>query len=209
MYVDVRMHATILQCRLLFTRDRDRSDLISDLLAKGSTTISVVICMMAATNPSLYEASPALEKILSLHKLKPVDLHRECPQSVRRAVAVRLADYVIFWDWEMVGRSLDFSWEEVRVIDRENTSPQLCGVALLDAWNKRDGSSATYLKLADVLCRRKHYNLVDLLCIKLKLTSSDLAVSLSESVTQSRTDSEVPHGNGEQIISKLAKLKLI
>ena len=147
---------------------------------------------MATINPILSEAEPNLEKILSRHGLKMADLGSECPLSVRNEIAVELSAGRKLDEWQMVGRCLEFSREKLRDIDRQNTSQELCGIALLDAWSKRDGPRATYLKLADVLCRRQWYGLVNLLCIKLKLTSS--LVSLPGSVA----NREVPSGNGKQ-----------
>ena len=146
--------------------------------------------IMATINPTLSEADPNLEKILSRHGLKLTELHSECSQSVRNAIAVKLAAKLD--GWQMVGRRLEFSWEKLREIEHENTSQELCGIALLDTWSKRDGPRATCLKLADVLCRRQLYDLVDLLCIKLKLTSS--LVSLPGNVASRET----PSGNGKQ-----------
>lgn len=147
---------------------------------------------MATIDPILSEADPILDKILSRNGLKTTDLNSECSQSIRNEIAVKLGAGKRLDEWQMVGRCLEFSREKLRDIDRENTSQELCGIALLDAWSKRDGPKATYLKLADVLCRRQWYDLVDLLCIKLKLTSS--LVSLPGSVA----NREVLSGNGKQ-----------
>ena len=147
---------------------------------------------MATTSPTL---NPALEKILSRHGLNSTDLDRECPQSVRNAIAIKLADK--FDEWEMVGRCLDFSWETMRNIDRENASQALRGIALLDTWAKREGPRATYLKLADVLRRRQLHHLVNLLCIKLKLTFNLVPLSGSRSITSGSALS----GNGKTINS--------
>ena len=150
------------------------------------------------TKPSVNEADPTLEKILSGHGLKLTDLDRICPQRLRNEIAVKVAHH--FDEWETVGRCLDFSRETIRDIDRANTSQELCGIALLDAWSERDGPRATYLKLADVFFHRRlqRYDLVNLLCIKLKLTSS-LGQSLPLSVLSVTTgggDLEVPPGSG-------------
>jgi hypothetical protein len=122
-----------------------------------------------------------LEEILSRHGLKPTDLDKECPARVRDEVAVKLGD------WEVVGRYLEFTLEKLRDINRENASQELCRIALLDTWGKREGKKATYLKLASVLYRRERCDLVEFLCAKFKLN----LVPLSESVA----NWEIPSGN--------------
>ena len=106
------------------------------------------IWIMATISPVLSEAGPSLEETLSRYGLKTKDLDKKCPQSVRDEIAVKLDD------WEMVGRCLEFSLEKLRDINRENASQELCRIALLDTWGKREGHRATYLKLAGVLHRR-------------------------------------------------------
>ena len=126
---------------------------------------------MAAKYNIVNELGPSLEEILSRHGLKLTDLDRECPRFVRDEIAVKLDD------WEMVGRCLDFEMEKLRDIDRENRSQELCRIALLDTWGKREGKRATYLKLANVLHRRQRRDLVEFLCAKLKSTLSLIPMS--------------------------------
>ena len=122
--------------------------------------------IMASISPIVSEAGPSLEEILSQHGLKPTDLDKECPERVRDEVAVKLDD------WEMTGRYLEFTLEKLRDINRENSSQELCRIALLDTWGKREGKKATYLKLASVLYRRQRCDLVEFLCAKFKSTLS-------------------------------------
>ena len=84
-------------------------------------------------------------------------------------------------DWEMTGRYLEFTLEKLRDINRENSSQELCRIALLDTWGKREGKKATYLKLASIMHIRQRCDLVEFLCAKFKLTLS--LVPLSGSVT--------------------------
>ena len=131
-------------------------------LTKGQSlsTYQALICKMATG----CETGPSLEEILSRHGLKEKDLERECPRGIRNDIAEKLDD------WKMVGCYLDFSLEKLRNIQHENESQDLCKVALLDTWNKREGKEATYLKLVRVLYRRNRRDLVESLCAKLKLT---------------------------------------
>ena len=123
---------------------------------------------------------------MSRHGLKPTDLDKECPARVRDEVAVKLDD------WEMTGRYLEFTLEKLRDINRENSSQELCRIALLDTWGKREGKKATYLKLASVLHHRQRCDLVEFLCAKFKSTLS--LVPLSGSIT----NWEIPSGSDQQ-----------
>ena len=131
---------------------------------------------MATSGPIPSESGPSFEEILSRHGFKEEDLHRECPRDIRYEIAVELGA-----DWEMIGCSLKFSSDEVRDISRENSSQEMCRVSLLDAWHKREGRGATFLKLARAFHQQKRRDLVDLLCTKLKSTLT--LVPLSGNVT--------------------------
>ena len=87
---------------------------------------------MAMTSPILSE--PSLEEVLSRHGLRLTDLDRECPREIRCDIAVDLGA-----DWEMIGCYLEFSLDELRDIKTGNSSPEMCRVALLDTWSKREG----------------------------------------------------------------------
>jgi hypothetical protein len=143
---------------------------------------------MATTGPILSETGSTLENILSRHGFKEVELDSECPRDVIDDIAVELGA-----DWEMIGRCLEFSMDELRDINRENSSQEMCRVSLLDAWHKREGRGATFLKLARAFHRRKRRDLVDLLCTKLKSTLT--LVPLTGNVTSL----EVPTGNDQQL----------
>ena len=140
---------------------------------------------MATISP--IPSEPSLEEFLSRHGLKLTDLDRECPREIRDDIAVELGA-----DWEMIGRCLEFSLDELRDINRENSSQEMCRVALLDTWNKREGKGATFLKLAGALYRRKRRDIVELLCTKLKSTLSLVPVS------RSVTSWDMPSGNDQQ-----------
>ena len=91
-------------------------------------------------------------------------------------------------DWEMVGRYLEFTLEKLRDINRQNCGQELCRIALLDTWGKREGKKATYLKLASVLHRRQRCDLVDFLCAKVKSTLS---------LVRSVANWEIPSGSDQ------------
>ena len=102
---------------------------------------------------------------MSRNDLKSTDLDKECPKRIRDEVAVKLGD------WEVVGCYLEFTVDELKDINRENSTrgQEFCRIALLDAWHKREGEKATYLKLASVLHRRQRCDLVEFLCGKFKI----------------------------------------
>ena len=127
---------------------------------------------MATNAPTQSETGPTLEDILSRHGLKEEQLDTECPRDIRDEVAVELGA-----DWEMIGRYMDFSLDQLRDISRENSSQEMCRLSLLDTWHKREGRGATFLKLVRAFHRRKRRDLVDLLCMKLKCTLTLIPVT--------------------------------
>ena len=141
---------------------------------------------MATSGPIPSETGPTLEQILSRNGFKEEDLDRECPRDIRDDIAVELGA-----DWEMIGHSLKLSSDELLDISRENSSQKKCRVSLLDAWHKREGRGATFLKLAQAFHRQKRRDLVDLLCTKLKSTLT--LVPPSGNVTSL----EMPFGNDQ------------
>ena len=154
------------------------------------TCTSFQLHNMATSGPIPSETGPTLEEILSRNCFKEEDLDRECPRDIRDDIAVELGA-----DWEMIGRYLEFSLDELRDINRENSSQEMCRVSLLDAWHKREGRGATFLKLARAFHRRKRRDLMDLLCTKLKSTLT--LVPLSGNVTSCSL--EMPTGNDQQL----------
>jgi hypothetical protein len=121
------------------------------------------------------DAGPCLEDILSHHGLEKKDLERRCPQGVRITIATKLVD------WKTTGYYCGVSAEKLAAIDREHVTEEQRRIALLDCWEKREGRSASCLKLADVLHRRERRDLVELLCTEMKKLS--LTLSKNEGVS--------------------------
>ena len=88
---------------------------------------------IASISPIVSETGPSLEEILARQGLNPMDLDKECPARIRYKVAVKLDDY------EMAGRYLEFPLEKLRDMNCENSSQELCRIALLYTWGKREG----------------------------------------------------------------------
>ena len=112
------------------------------------------------------DAGPCLEDILSHYGLEKKDLERPCPSDIRISIAVKLVD------WKTTGRYLGVPLEKLAAIGRENTTEDQRRIALLDCWEEREGRNASCLKLADVLYRRERRDLVELLCVKIKASTS-------------------------------------
>ena len=100
----------------------------------------------------------ALEEVLSRHGLEKKDLERRYSARARPKIADLLDD------WKMVGLSLGFSWQKLSDIEVENHKEERRRVALLDAWEQREGPGATYLKLAEALYSRKRVDIVERFC---------------------------------------------
>ena len=141
---------------------------------------------MATICVNLSETGPTLEEILSRNGFNEEELHKKCPRDIRYDIALELGA-----DWEMIGLCLDFSLDDLRDINRENCSQEMCRVSLLDIWHKREGQGATFLKLAQAFHRRKRRDLVDSLCTKLKSTMA--LVPLTGNVTSG----EIPSANDQ------------
>ena len=148
----------------------------------------IVVCYVIYHPPLSHITYSKKSHFLPSDGFKEEDLDRECPRDIRDDIAVELGA-----DWEMIGRYLKFSLDELRDINRENSGQEMCRVSLLDAWHKREGRGATFLKLARAFHRRKRRDLVDLLCTKLKSTLN--LVPLSGNVTSL----EMPSENDQQL----------
>ena len=118
----------------------------------------------------------SLDDILSHYGLERKHLERPCPTDVRITIATRLLD------WKTTGRYFGLPEEKLTAIKRDNETEDQRRIALLDCWEKREGSNASCLKLADVLHRRERGDLVDLLCaeVKLSLTPSEKGNTLND-----------------------------
>ena len=105
-------------------------------------------------------ASPAsLDDILSRYGLKRKDLEQKCPTRVRLEMA-QLLD-----DWQMMGYYLGFNAQKLNDIKLDYVNEERRRVALLDAWEQKEGEEATYLKLAEALDNRRRADLVEkLIC---------------------------------------------
>ena len=101
---------------------------------------------------------------MSHHGLEKKDLERRCPQGVRITIATKLVD------WKTTGHYFEVPAEKLAAIEREHATEDQRRIALLDCWDKREGRSASCLKLANVLHRCERRDLVELLCTEMKLS---------------------------------------
>lgn len=107
---------------------------------------------------------PSLEDILSRHGYERKDLDGRYPPEMRLEIAELLDD------WKMIGYYFGFSQQKLNDIKLDNDNEEQRRLALLDAWEQREGEGATYLKLAEALHHRGRADQVEKLC-KLKIKS--------------------------------------
>ena len=118
--------------------------------------------------------SASLGDILSRYGLERKDLEQTCPESVRLEVAEELSD-----DWKMVGHYLGFSVRHLNDIQADNTKEEHRRVALLDSWRQREGTGATYLKLAEAVHRRKRIDLAEMICHSVRVALGGANISIN------------------------------
>ena len=97
---------------------------------------------MASDRHQLESSAPSLMDILSRYSLHEGQLQKECPQDVLLHIATQLCE------WSLIGRRLKVPRQALTAIDRDNNSEGEKKLAMLDTWHEREGSEATYLKLA-------------------------------------------------------------
>ena len=111
-----------------------------------------------------------LDEILSHHGLERKDLERKFPARVRLEIAEHLGD------WKVAGRYLHIDPQKLDDIQVENHTEERKRVALLDAWDEREGEETTYLKLAEAFHHGNRTDLVEKLCEKIKSRDVELSV---------------------------------
>ena len=142
-------------------------------------------------------ASPILN-IISHHSLTMEHLQKECSQKVQLQISKELKD------WEMLGRYLKLSEQDLTAIKRDNHTEEQRKVDMLDTWHKREGSNATYLKVANALYHHGRRDLVELLCHIVKPASTP-AVTLARTVPVNKSE-VMFRSNLEDIQSRFAVL---
>ena len=145
-------------------------------------------------------ARPTLNDILLHHNLEREHLHKECPPDIRLMIAKEVSE------WTLVGRYLGISKQDLTAIGRQYDTEAQRKVAMFDTWYEREGSNATFLRLADALYQYGRKDLIDLLCLVVtfnKTTTDNTAVP--RSVPESKTESMF-RSNLEDIKSRFAIL---
>ena len=69
------------------------------------------------------------------------------------------------------GGNLNIDPQKLDDIQVENHTEERRRVALLDAWDEKEGEGATYLKLAEAVHHRNRTDLVEKLCKKIRVKS--------------------------------------
>jgi hypothetical protein len=109
-----------------------------------------------------------LKDVLSQYNLKIEHLHEKCPRNVRLEIAKELID------WKMVGYYLKLSEQDLTAVECDNHTEAQRRVAMLETWHKRNGSDATYLRLANALHQHGRKDVVELLCRTVKKANNNI-----------------------------------
>ena len=117
---------------------------------------------MATKSNDRQELEPlSLEDLLFRHGYEKKDLDRRYTPGMRLEIA-QLLD-----DWKMIGYYLCFTEQKLNDIKIDNHNEEQRRVALLDAWEQREGDRATYLKMVEALHRQGRADQVEKLCEKI------------------------------------------
>ena len=116
------------------------------------------------------EVLPSLEDLLSRHGLEKKDLHRRYPAEMRLEIA-QLLD-----DWKMIGYYLGLTSQKLNDIKIDNDNEEQRRVAVLDAWEQKEGKEATFIKLAGALYHRGRADLIEKLCGMIRRVKEDMKV---------------------------------
>ena len=111
-----------------------------------------------------------MEDLLSRHGLERKDLGRRYPAEMRLEIA-QLLD-----DWKMIGYYIGFTSRKLNDIKIDNDNEEQRRVAVLDAWEQREGEEATYIKLAEALHHRGRADLIEKLCVMIRRVREDMKV---------------------------------
>ena len=159
---------------------RGRGSFIASYTMTSSPCNSMSLCRNAPKIKSLMaspEEFPSLDDLLSRHGLVRQDLENKYPAEMRLEIA-QLLD-----DWKMIGYYLGFASQKVNDIKVDNDNEEQRRVALLDAWEQREGEGATYFKLAEVLHHRGRVDLVENLCRMIRRVREEMNVLLLDQST--------------------------
>ena len=151
------------------------------------------------------EARPTLNDILLEHKLDRSQLHKECSPDILLTIAEKVSE------WNLFGRYLGIPKQDLSTIGRQYNTEAQKRVATFNIWHKREGTKATYLRLADALYQYGHRDLIAFLCLiisfRKETTESDTlsGVGLPKTVPESKTEAMF-RSNLEDIKSRFAIL---
>ena len=87
------------------------------------------------------------------------DLERKCSE-----FKGEIANILCNVDWKQLGHHLNLSREKLEAIDQENESDDQRKIALLDAWEEKEGQGASLSELANALYHQQRPDLVEMLC---------------------------------------------
>jgi hypothetical protein len=144
------------------------------------------------------DARPTLNDILFEHKLDRNQLHKECSPDILLTIAESISE------WNLFGRYLGVPKHDLSAIGRQYDTLAQKKVATFNTWHEREGTKATYLRLADALYQCGRKDLIDLLCNTV-IIHRETGPSKSQTVPQSKTKAMI-RSNLEDIKSRFAIL---
>jgi hypothetical protein len=145
------------------------------------------------------DARPTLNDILLEHKLDRNQLHKECSPEILLMIAERVSE------WNLFGRYLGISKQDLSAIGRQYDTLAQKRMATFSTWHEREGTKATYLRLADALYQNGRKDLIDLLCNTV-IIHRETGPSKSQTVPESKSTVMI-RSNLEDIKSRFAILR--
>jgi hypothetical protein len=145
------------------------------------------------------DARPTLNDLLLEHKLDRNQLHKECSPDILLMIAERVSE------WNLFGRYLGISKQDLSAIDRQYDTAAKKNVATFNIWHEREGAKATYLRLADALYQCGRKDLIDLLC-NIVIIRRETGLLAPKTVPESKTEAMF-RSNLEDIKSRFAILR--
>jgi hypothetical protein len=146
------------------------------------------------------DARPTLNDILFQHKLDRNQLHKECSPDILLMIAERVSE------WNLFGQYLGISKQDLSAIGRQYDTEAQKQVATFNIWHEREGTKATYLRLADALYQYGQRDLIGSLCIIISFRKETADAGLPKTVPESKTEAMF-HSNLEDIKNRFAILR--
>ena len=103
-----------------------------------------------------------LQEILANNGMETKVLKRRCNVVIRDHVFMHLSD------WKTFGYHLGLPHERIIAITRENDTEDQRKIALYEEWVRKNGNSATCLRVAEALYTHGRRDLIETMCEKME-----------------------------------------